>query len=331
MHLTLLVPGLIWPREILRDTTFDLPHPALASLLGRGTRTPIADEASWIAQHLGFAGPIPSAPLRLLGERGHPGAHEWLCLDPVHLRLEECAVVLDNPAVLLLDADEDEALRRAAEPLFAHLGDIVASSPGHWHLRLARPIDIETVDLPRRIDLPADPSLPAGSEGAAWRRLLAETQTVLHAHPANRRRADAGQTTVNALWPWGGGKLPTAVATDFTKLLSDDPILTGLALLAGAPVAPMPQRFTASPERILARFEGLAAASPSIDVTAWRHSLAALEEDWLAPALSALKRGVMRRLTLVLGGRNQALQVEIARADLWQFWRKPLPLTELAA
>lgn len=331
MHLTLLVPGLFWPREILRDTTFDLPHPALALLLGRGRHAPVADDASWIGERFGVGGPPPAAPLRLLGEGGDPGTHEWLCLDPVHLRLEERAVIVDDPENLGLGADEDAALRREIEPLFAHLGDIVASSPGHWHLRLARPADLETADLPTRRGLPVEPSLPAGPEGGAWRRLLAEAEPLLHAHPVNRRRADAGLPAVNALWPWGGGRLPAGVASDLAMVWSDDPVLKGLAALAGIATAPMPNGFAVPPGPALARFDGLAAARASFDVTEWRRRLSALDEDWLAPALAALKRGVLRRLTLVLGGSEQAVRVELTSADPWRLWRRPLALAELPA
>lgn len=331
MHLTLLVPGLLWPREILRDTTFDLPHPSLAAMLGRGARSPVADDAEWIGERFGLAGRPPAAPLRLLGEGCDPDAHDWLCLDPVHLRLEERAIVLDDPAALRLDPDEDEALRREIQPLFAHLGDVVASSPGHWHLRLARPADIETAELPRQTGIPADPALPGGPEGPAWRRLLAEAGPLLHAHPVNRRRADAGLPTVNGLWPWGGGRLPGSVASDLAMLWGNDPVLKGLAALAGIAAAPMPKSFTVETGHVLARFDGLAAARSSFDVTAWREGLARLETGWLTPALAALKRGALRRLTLVLGGHENALRVEITRADLWRIWRNPLPLAELPA
>ena len=98
MHLTLLVPGLLWPREILRDTTFDLPLPALSQLLGRGRRAHFTGEEAWLASVFGIAAPLPAASLRLLGDGGDPAQHEWLCLDPVHWRVGDGAIVLDDPA-----------------------------------------------------------------------------------------------------------------------------------------------------------------------------------------------------------------------------------------
>jgi hypothetical protein len=331
MHLTLLVPGLLWPREVLRDTTFDLPLPALEKLLGRGRRSPLASEEAWLAQTFGVDAPMAAAALRLLGERGDAGAFDWLCLDPVHLRLEERTIVLDDPARLEVDADEDAALRQSMAPLFAHLGEIVATTPGRWHLRLAQPADIETAELPGSIGRPVDPTLPGGTEGAAWRQLLAEAQPVLHDHAVNRRREEAGRPTVSALWPWGRGRLPLAMQTRYRTLWSDDPVLKGLSTLSGMLSKPMPRGFAVVRGRVLARFDGLAGSLSSLDTMSWRESLVGLEENWLASSLSAIGDGVLRRLTLVMSGHDRAVQITVERRDLWRFWRKPIKLADLEA
>lgn len=329
MHLTLLVPGLLWPRGILRDTTFDLPLPALEKLLGRGRRSPFASEETWLARSFGVDTPMAAAALRLLGDRGDAGACDWLCLDPVHLRLDERAIILDDPAWLELDSEEDAALRQSMAPLFAHLGEIVATAPGRWHLRLAQPADIETAELPRNIGRQVDPTLPGGTEGAAWRQLLAAVQPILHDHAVNRRREDAGRPTVSTLWPWGGGRLPVAVQSGFRTLWSDDPVLKGLSTLCGMLTEPMPARFTAVRGCVLARFDRLVGPRSSFDAMSWRRSLAELEENWLAPSLSAVRSGVLGRLTLVMSGHDRAVQITVERRDLWRFWRRPVKLANL--
>lgn len=330
MHLTLLVPGLLWPRGILRDTTFDLPLPALARLLGRGRRLPITGEAAWLAETFGIAAPMPTAPLRLLGQGGVAADHDWLCLDPVHMRTTGRAIMLDDPARLHLDADEDAALRAAVAPLFAPLGEIVAPVPGQWHLRLSRPALIETTDLPANIGLEIDPALPGGTEGTAWRRLLAEAQPVLHAHPVNRRRDADGRPTVSSLWPWGGGRLPAARPHRFRTTWGADPVLRGLATLNGMLVEPLPPRFTVARGSVLARYDTLLGSLSGFDAASWRAGLTDLEAAWLAPALSAVQSGVLRRLTLVASGHDQAIEVTLGRRDLWRFWRRPLDLANLA-
>ncbi|MBI5786725.1 MAG: hypothetical protein HZA64_14840 [Rhodocyclales bacterium] len=328
MHLTLLVPGLLWPREILRDTTFDLPLPALSRLLGRGRRTPLAGEETWLADTFGVAAPLPAAALRLLADGGKPGGDEWICLDPVHLRLHEWAVIPDAPATLALTVEEDAALRDSVAPLFAGLGELVASAPGRWHLHLIRPAAIETRPLSDAIGRAVEPTLPGGPQGAEWRRLLAEVQPLLHAHEVNRERIKAGRTTVNHLWPWGGGRLPQNAQRPFDRVWTDDPVLQGLAVLAGSEVAPPPADFTEAPGRVLVKLDQLVASSTSFDALTWRAALAKLEADWLAPAL---RGGASPRLTFVASGHDRALAVTLSTTDRWRFWKKPLKLAELDA
>lgn len=334
MHLTLLVPGLLWPREILRDTTFDLPLPALSLLLGRGRRARFAGESAWLARAFGLAAPLPAAALRLLGDGGDPAQHEWLCLDPVHLRVEERAIVLDDPARLDLDAREDHALREAVAPLFEHLGEIVAPSRGRWHLRLRQRAAIDNAPLHAGVGRQVDPSRPDGAEGAAWRRLLAEAQPALHAHPVNRLRDAQGRPTVNSLWPWGSGQLPrpsAAARAGFRTFWGSDPLLKGLCALNGMVAEPLPARYTTVHGGVLARHEGLAGSLASFDAMGWRDALANLEKDWLAPALAAVTSGALRRLTLVTSGREQAIATTLQHRDLWRFWRKDVALADLPA
>jgi hypothetical protein len=329
MQLTLLVPGLLWPREILRDTTFDLPLPALSLLLGRGRHLPARSQEAWLADAFGLTLPLPAAPLRLLGDGGSPGDGHWLCLDPVHLRLEERAVVVDDPARLALDADEDKALREALAPVLAELGELVAPVPGRWYLKLAVPPAIEMRDLAEAIGRSADPSLPAGPDGPAWRRRLAEAQILLHGHRVNRAREELGLPVVNSLWPWGLGRLPATACSHIKQLWADEPLLTGLARLAGTAAVAPPTRFAAGSGATLAHLVHLRAAAARYDAMAWREAMSALEADWLAPALAALRRGQLRQLRLVAGGEGRALDVVAGRAALWKIWRKPLALAEL--
>lgn len=328
MQLTLLVPGLVWPREILRDTTFDLPLPALARLLGHARVRPLAGEDAWLAEAFGIEAPLPAAALRLLGDGGRPGRDDWLCLDPVHLRLQEWAVIPDEPATLALTAEEDAALRDAVAPLFADFGELVSSAPGRWHLHLQQPAGIETKPLSDAVGRAVEPTLPGGPQGAEWRRRLAEVQPLLHAHEVNRLRVQAGRTTVNHLWPWGGGHLPAKAQRTFDRVQTDDPVLRGLATLAGCTVATAPDQYTAEPGDTLVKLDQLAGASVSRDAMAWREALAQLEADWLAPAVAATAGGVSRRLTFVAGG-ERAFAATATGAGLWRFWKKPLALADL--
>jgi hypothetical protein len=330
MQLTLYVPGLLLPDAVLNDTVFDLAAPALSLLLGRGQR--VETDPDWLARAFGVAAPLPVAALRKVGAGG-TAEDTWLCLDPVHWEVEREGISLADPARLGLDAGEADALLAAIAPLFADWGELSASAPEHWELRLARSLLLETQPLPECVGLRVDPALPGGLDGAEWRRLLAEAQTLLHAHKINRQREQLGKPAVNSLWPWGQGALPEGARSDFSAVWSDDPVLAGLAALAGIPCIAPPIRYQPASGHVLCRLERLTASARALDALIWREALLALERDWLAPAVAALKKGECQALRVIgtaAHGAPRTVLFSLVRGNLWRFWRRPLPLAALS-
>lgn len=336
MRLTLHVPGLLLPRPVLIDTVFDLTAPALSLLLGRARRH--AAPADWLPTAFGLD-TLPAAALRKVGAGGTATTSaigDWLCLDPVHLQVAREGVSLADPARLELTTGEAAALLEAVRPLFADWGELSASAPQHWELRLHRPLALDTLPLAEAVGRAVNPALPGGADGKTWRRLLAEAQTTLYAHPVNRRRDAEGRPTVNSLWPWGQGALTKVPQSRFHAVWSTDPTIAGLSAHAGIPCQPPPPAFRPAQGNVLAILDVLARPAASHDALAWRASLQALERDWLAPALLALKQGKCRELQLVGSHANAALpaaSLTIDRGLLRRFWRRARPilaLTELA-
>jgi hypothetical protein len=54
----------------------------------------------------------------------------------------------------------------------------------------------------------------------------------------------------------------------------------------------------------------------------WRAALDALERDWFAPALDALRTGELRELTLTLCGDTGSTTHAVTRGELRKFWRR---------
>jgi hypothetical protein len=328
MHLTLLVPGLLLPVEILENITYDLSAPTLSLILGSGARRALHED--WLPSAFGLDD-LPAAAARKLGAGG-TAQGEWLCLDPVRWHVASEGVTLDDPAKLDLSEPESAALIEAVQALFADWGELSASAPGSWELQLKRPLALETIRLPEAIHQGIDPRLPGGADAAAWRRLLAEAQTILHAHPVNRRRDEAGKPTINSLWPWGQGRLPDDIQANFQTVWSNDPVVAGLCAHAGSPCLASPVRYQTASGRALTILDRLSTPARTLEALAWREALLALERDWLAPAAAALKRGECTGLRLIgtrFGHSPAAVAYELNRSDLLRFWRKPRPLTEL--
>lgn len=332
--LTLIVPGLIWTRQALADLTYDLPLPAFTTLLGRGRlrRHAPRNTSALLAEISGLAAPLPAAALRRLALREHPGDADWLCLDPVRLRVEQHSLIVDDPQRLNLSTEEAVALAVALAPTFAEFGQIEMISPCTWNLRLSAGAPAFE-PLPEAIARAAFP-LPLDAAYAAWRHALGEAQTLLHAHPVNRAREAAGQPVVNSLWPWGGGRLPefdnSASVGAHDALWSSDPVAQGIARLLQIDGSALPTRFgSTSARRPLAVFDALEHPARSGDALVWRDELARFEADWLAPALGALRGGQLAALRLLAPGDLACVELEIGRHDLWKFWRKPGAFTEL--
>lgn len=329
MQLTLYVPGLLLPDAVRDDVLFDLDAPTLSLILGRAQRR--HEGADWLTREFAIAPPMPVAVLRRAAESP---AGAWLCLDPVHWLVGREGITLDDPARLELSPEEAAALRAAVAPVFTPWGELSASSPGEWELRLTRSLMLETRPLPAAAGQAVDPALPGGLDGASWRQCLAEAQTLLHNHAANRAREAAGKPVVNSLWPWGFGALPEKISAGYDVVWSRDAVLAGLAFLAGIPCLSPPEGFAPASGRVLCHIDALIVPARTLNALTWRLALLSLERDWLAPALVALKKGHCSALRIVATDAADAGKTEIlslVRGNLWRFWKRPLPLAALAA
>lgn len=325
MQLTLWVPDLVLPPALRSDALFDLQAQALALLLGRAKRR--VQVGDFMAEAFGLTPPLPVAALRKVGARDTAYA---LCLDPVAFDITREGIRLADPADLALTTDEATALLDVLRPLFSDWGELTASSPHTWELTLQDPPDLETRPLPEAISLPVDPSLPGGNKGKRWRQRIAEAQTLLHAHPVNRARVAHGLAGVASLWPWGGGVVPASVKTEFTAAWSNDRVVAGLCRCAGIDCLPGRERFEPAAGHVLACDARLTRPARGHDILRWREALSALECDWLAPALAALRSGTLETLRLCGDGRDQTpVEFLLTRRRLWQFWRRPRSLTAL--
>ena len=332
MHVSLVIPGLLWPEPVLSDTVRELHLPALQALLGRGRRARAAlnEAAHWDA--LFKAPPPAAAPLRLLDGGLDPGAARWVCLDPVSLVVDQQGIRLGDPAKLVLDETEIDALGHTLAALLSDFPPLLRTSAG-WHVRLspdtALPFPPLLADL---VGLPARDLLPPGDTGKPWRRRLNEIQMALHEHPLNQARAGAGLGTVGSFVLWGAGALasPNPLPCDFS-LASPSPVLRGRARHAGAAAKELPAGYplTSGAGTSIFHLTNLDTPTRLRDALGWRQALTELEETWIAPALAALAAGRIHSLTLHGFGEDTRLSVRLDRHSRWKFWCRPAQLSEL--
>ena len=349
MPLTLVIPELLWPEPEDRETQEALACPALEALIGRATqrlRPAVSYEAA-LCDAAGLPENSALAALRRLGEAGvtrHIDAGQpWIAADPVHLRFLQERLILADPSQLALTAGEAEALVAAFNLELAEFGRFHLGSAGRWYLEPATP-ELATEHHAPPLSAVAGRSverlLPSVSEARAQRRLQHAAQMLLHSHPVNLARDAAGQMTVNALWLWGGGALPSTrentlqLEQPFSSVWSIDPLARGLAHAAGLPVQPPPAEATtllphiSADAHVLVTLGDLATAVQYESRETYRETLAGLDTKWFAPLLSALRRGTLRGpLTLLAPTVYGLIEWQLTRPASWAFWRPATPLS----
>lgn len=330
MHCELLVPGLF---------AGEAPAPlrAIELLLSRGRAVAEArcTMQRWLHGAFGLEdGPGPAGALTVLGAGGEPGDACWTRADPVHLRVMRDRLVLVPGHALAIGAAEAHALCETLNRHFAPQVRFEAIDPLRWCAQLSEDAAYEA-DCPldaagRDVDL----ALPA-ARGAAH-RLLNEAQMLLHDHAVNAAREARGEAPVNSVWLWGAGRRPQAAASPWQSVWAGEPLALGLARAGGARARALPasaaQWLAQSPEdgRHLVVLDALRAPLALGEAAQHGEMLAALERDWFAPLLAALREGRIGMLSIHVPDGPECRAYETVRGDLRRFWRRRRRLHEHA-
>jgi hypothetical protein len=170
------------------------------------------------------------------------------------------------------------------------------------------------------------PFLPTGAEGKHWHRIMNEVQMVLHASTVNRERQAMGQLPVSSLWFWGGGALCGLGHSRWSQLWSDEPVGQGLAQFSCTPRQGLPagaedwlQQASAPGEHMIV-LDALREIWQGEGMTAWQPALQALQQEWLAPLLEALRQRHLDRLTLYT---CDGQQFTLSPSGLKRWWKRP--------
>jgi len=243
MHFTLLLPGVLLPREVAGALAGPLARTHLSTLLTRAelvgdSETQDMPHLAWLAEHL-FHRPAPlaTAPYAYAALAGEPlrDAVLWHA-DPVHLELAR-----DHLVVAPLPAPPSEAeagaLIEAADALAAAVGAQFLRAGDRWFLRVTRRWNLDAQPLSAVIGAPLQAARPEGDDARAWNRLLTEIQMTWHTHPVNERREAGEQQTINSVWLHGGGTWSPLPRPGYAAVLADAAEWRGAAQAASLPAA----------------------------------------------------------------------------------------------
>jgi hypothetical protein len=312
--------------------------PALQTLLarGRGCRRDPATPESRLCEAFGVARQCdwPIAALTLALDGGQAGTACWLRADPVHLQAQRDRLVLVGSGAFAIAHDEAVQLTDALNRQFAEDGMIFYPLyPDRWYLRLDQAPALVTTPLAEAAGRDIDSLLPRGADALTWHGRINEAQMLLSGHPVNEAREARGELSVNSIWPWGGGTAPQSLQRLFTRIWSDDVVARALAHATETPCAALPPSAThwleqATPGDHLIVHDRLRGAAQYADHGGWLDAAAALDAEWFAPLLDAVKRRRLAELVLWLPGSVFSYSCTITPTDLWKVWRRARPLAD---
>lgn len=320
-ELTLVLPGILWPADTAAEIVRGLDLTALERLLHDGTASvclPMTAEQAVCAEWDLDPASTPYAALRRLGEGATADEHVWMCADPVHMRIMRDMLVLDVPESHGIEPGECAAMLESLNATFSDIGRFECCLPHHWYVQMTTQPAATMHSVSHVLGRNLESFMPAGADGAAWRRTINEIQMLLHGHSVNALRETAGKAPINSLWFWGAGRLPQSLPHVFDAVHADRGLARGLAQLSETNAMPVPTGFaelaaTASGERVLVLVDALERPALQRDVDTWRDAMDGLEANWFAPLYEAASRV---RIRLVMLGDTARIDLA-CRARRW--------------
>jgi hypothetical protein len=292
-----------------------------------GTRTALGSGwRDWLAAAVGRDDLVGVAPARIAAAvlPEEEAGTSWIAT-PVHLSAGFSQVHLDHRGLLRLAEAPRAQLAAGFATEFGASGLTLAPlQSGDFLLRGAGLTVVASTEPARCAGGEIAPALPQGPEAAAVRRLGAEIEMWLHGQALNATRASVGEPPVNALWLWGAagrsGPLQRRQGEPHRRAFGEDAYLSGLWHLVGGACQALPPDFSAIAQHGEGAVLALAVADElrkSMQST-FLEALRALDERFIGPALTHLRRGALQRVTLIAS--DTALQVQ--RRSALRLWRR---------
>jgi hypothetical protein len=292
--------------------------PGLAQLVRFGERLTLEHGwREWLARWIGRDDLARVAPANVVAAR----SNSWLAT-PLHLEAGLTTLHFDARGILRPPPEEMEQLALDFRQTFG--STLVPLDSGEFLLQTSAPPTITTE--PARIATGhVAEALPKGEGAPKLRRLGAEIEMWLHEHPVNGARARRNEPAITTLWIWGGGDdvpIERTPAGALPRAFGSDSYLRALWRLAGGEAQKLPQQldaaFSYAPGAVLVVETG------RISRMSVSESLTEVDGRFVAPALQALRRGDLGRLSVLVNDRCLVLDSSAHR----KFWRRSRPVLE---
>lgn len=238
----------------------------------------------------------------------------WMRADPVHIVTDHANAYVTE-AVQLADDEITQLLLDINELLITNGYFLHAPTSDAWFLNVPSLPLIATKSVQEMLGRPVMEGLPIGKDKVEWRRLFTELQMLLHTHPVNEQRRQQQLPTVDALWFWGQGSIPSKVHHDWTQVWSNRLLMQGLCYLADSQCEPVPSNLDECLPEVMVDGKFVISLQDVTDIQV-------LETQWMQPLLTVLRNKKITMLQLVRDGKIYSTNPDIVK----QWWRRVKPV-----
>ncbi len=327
-HAHVVIPDLFLLQTIAKEVCADFHLPVLEKFLARSSVQQLHAHSleAWLCET--FAVPeMAIAPVTLMADGLLADEAYWMRADPVHMRLDNARMILQTNVTL--NIEEAQHLCESLNQYFSGSGmRFVAPHPQRWYVRLEEDPQLTTRSIYQVEGRDSRLYIPKGNAALKWHGVMNEIQMLLYGHPIGQACEARGGLPVNSIWLWGGGRA-VPLTQPFTQIVSDSELAKAFAHVSKITHSLLLED-TVMGENTLYIWEGASVALRRGDLYAWRQSVQRCEHVILAPLLKALSAGLLNKITIDILQEDNSSRMELNRAMLWKFWKRPRSLANYA-
>jgi len=266
------------------------------------------------------------AKMALAGEQNSGRDGFWMRADPVRLVADRDQLVMAGQWGLDITSREVADIMESLNHFYQdQQWQFTAPHPLRWYMRIPQPVHLHTSPLSLVTGKPIDAWLPQGEHATQFHAVLNEIQMLLHQHPVNIARENAGMPVINSVWFWGQGDTVALPQRAWQGVwVEGDPSVAalerGFSHYADCPFNPVDaawqwlQRAESGDHFVV--INGFWRAHQMSDMRKWQRILIRADKEWFTPMLKELGKTLQ---TLTIATENRVIKFE-KKDKPWSFW-----------
>lgn len=159
-------------------------------------------------------------------------------IEPIHIHAARDHLVLTNPSILEITAEESNELFDAVKDIFSEMADkVYRPQANRWFIEAPALASLSTVSIEQAQGRNIDHWMPSDTDTAGlarqWRKWQNEIQMIWFNHPVNLERQSRELLAINSVWISGNGSIndikPHPTLLGVNKIHSLDSCLSAVA------------------------------------------------------------------------------------------------------